>query len=110
MANVISCGGHGVRAQLQTLGTDSRSQNPGDAVRPLCQVTLTIWRKLVSVEHGETEHVLVQILDEELAIEIPLGVQCVLEGPGGIALGAHADLTVRVTLPCRDKPGTHAVW
>lgn len=60
--------------------------------------TLTIWGKLVSVEHGETQHVLVKVLDEELAVEIPLGIQGVLEGSGGVALRAHADLTVGVAL------------
>lgn len=57
-----------------------------------------IWGKLVSVEHGETQHVLVKVLDEELAVEIPLGIQGVLEGSGGVALRAHADLTVGVAL------------
>lgn len=66
--------------------------------RGLDEGYFTVWRKLVSVEHGETQHVLVQVLNKELAVEVPLGVQCVLEGPGGEALGAHADFTVRVAL------------
>lgn len=33
-----------------------------------------IWRKLVPVKHSETQHILVKILDEELAIEVPLGI------------------------------------
>lgn len=40
-----------------------------------------------------------EVLDEELAVEVPLGIECVLEGPGGVALGAHADFTVRITFP-----------
>lgn len=33
-----------------------------------------IWRKLVSVKHSETQNILVKILDEELAVEVPLGI------------------------------------
>lgn len=66
--------------------------------RGLGEVYFTVGGELVPVEHGETQHVLVQVLDEELAVEVPLGVQGVGEGPGGVALGAHADFTVRVAL------------
>lgn len=57
-----------------------------------------IWRKLVSVKHSETQHILVQILNKELAVKIPLGVQSVLQGSGGVALGAHADFAVWIAL------------
>lgn len=66
--------------------------------RGLEESYFTVWRELVPVEHGETQHILVQVLNEELAVEVPLGVQCVLEGPGGVALGAHADFTIGVAL------------
>lgn len=60
-------------AQHRTLGTASRSQKTENTLG-LCQVILTIWRKLVPVKHSETQHILVKILDEELAIEVPLGI------------------------------------
>lgn len=61
--------------------------------------TLTIGWELVPVKHGDTQDILIQVLNEELAVEVPLGVQGVLHGPRCVALRAHADFTVRVALP-----------
>lgn len=61
--------------------------------------TLTVRRELIPVKHGDTEDILIQILNEELAVKVPLGVQGVLHSPRRVALRAHADFTVRVTLP-----------
>lgn len=60
---------------------------------------LTVRRELIPVKHGDTEDILIQILNEELAVKVPLGVQGVLHGPRCVALRAHADFTVRVALP-----------
>lgn len=34
--------------------------------------------ELVSLKHGDTQDVLLQVLDEELTVGVPLGIQCVL--------------------------------
>lgn len=59
---------------------------------------LTVWRELVPLKHGDAENLLLQVLDEELAVGIPLGVQRVLDRLGDVTLGAHGHLAVRVTL------------
>lgn len=40
---------------------------------------LTIRRELVPLEEGDTQDVLIQVLNEELAVEVPLGVERVVE-------------------------------
>lgn len=42
------------------------------------QGRLTVRGELVPLKHSDTQDVLLQILDEELTVGIPLGVQCVL--------------------------------
>lgn len=59
---------------------------------------LTVRRELVPLEHGDAENLLLQVLDEELAVGIPLGIQRVLDRLGDVTLGAHGHLAVRVTL------------
>lgn len=64
---------------------------------------LTVWRELVFLEHGDAQDVLVEVSDEEVAVEVPLWVQGVTDGAGGVTLRSHGQLAVRVALPCRSK-------
>lgn len=64
---------------------------------------LTVWRELVLLEHGDAQHVLVEVLDEELAVEVPLGVEGVADGAGGVALRPHRQLTVRVAFTWTER-------
>lgn len=59
---------------------------------------LTVRCELVLLEHADAQHVLVHVIDEELAVEVPLGVEGVAGGAGGVALGPHGQLAVRVAL------------
>ena len=56
----------------------------------------TVGGELVLLEHGDAQDVLVEVPDEELAVEVPLGVERVAERPGRVALGPHGELAVRV--------------
>lgn len=62
----------------------------------------TIRGELVPLEHRDAQHVLLQVLDEELAVGIPLGIEGVLDGLGDVALGAHGHLAVGVALSWGD--------
>lgn len=63
----------------------------------LCCVSwLTVWGELVFLKHGDTQDVLVEVFDEELAVKVPLWVQSVADWFGGVALGSHRQLTVRI--------------
>lgn len=42
------------------------------------QGRLTVRGELVPLKHGDTQDVLLQVLDEELTVGIPLGVESVL--------------------------------
>lgn len=66
---------------------------------PLKIGVLTIRGELILVKHGNTQHVLIKILDEELAVKIPFGVQSIWQHPCSITLRPHADLTVRIAFP-----------
>lgn len=63
---------------------------------------LTIWGELVLLKHRDTQDVLVQVFDEELAVKVPLWVQSVADGSGGVALSPHRQLAVRITLTWRE--------
>lgn len=64
---------------------------------------LTVRRELVFLEDGETEDVLVQVPDEELAVEVPLRVQGVADGAGGVTLRPHGQLAVRVAFTWKSE-------
>lgn len=53
---------------------------------------------MVPLKHSDAQHVLLQVLDEELTVGVPLGVESVLQGLGDVALGTHRHLAVRVAL------------
>lgn len=59
---------------------------------------LTIWRELVPLKDCDAEHILLQILDKELTVRIPLRIEGVLYGLGDMTLTAHGHFTVWVTL------------
>lgn len=61
-----------------------------------CCPPLTVWRELVFLKHSDAQDVLVDVFDEELAAEVPLWVQGVADGAGGVALSSHRQLAVRV--------------
>lgn len=61
-----------------------------------CCPPLTVWRELVFLKHSDAQNVLVDVFDEELAVELPLWVQGVADGAGGVALSSHRQLAVRV--------------
>lgn len=63
----------------------------------------TIWGELVPLEHGNAEHVLLEVFDKELAVGVPLGVEGVLYCLGNVALRAHCHLTVGIALSWEDK-------
>lgn len=62
----------------------------------LCCAPLTVWRELVFLKHGDAQDVLVEVSDEELAVEVPLWVQGVTDGARGVTLRPHGQLAVRV--------------
>lgn len=64
----------------------------------VCARSLTVRRELVPLKHGDTQHILLQVLDKELTVGVPLGVESVLQGLGDVALGTHRHLAVRVAL------------
>lgn len=59
---------------------------------------LTIWRKLIFLEDSDAQDVLVEVFDEKLTVEVPLGAQSVADWPRRVALSSHCQLTVRITL------------
>lgn len=61
----------------------------------------TIWWELVFLEHSDTQDVLVKVLDEELTVEVPLGVESVTDRSGGVALSPHRQLAVWITFTWR---------
>lgn len=61
-----------------------------------CWPTPTVWRELVFLKHSDAQNVLVEVFDEELAVEVPLWAQGVADGARGVALGSHRQLAVRV--------------
>lgn len=63
---------------------------------------LTIWWELVFLKHSDTEDILVEVFDKELAVEVPLWVQGVTDWSGGVALRPHRQLTVGITLTWRE--------
>lgn len=69
----------------------------------MCEISrqLTIRRKLVSFKDGDAEDVLVNIFDVKLTVEVPLGVQSVVERPGCKDLSPHGHLTIGVTFTWR---------
>lgn len=69
----------------------------------LCCPTLTVWRELVFLKHGDAQNVLVEVSDEELAVEVPLWVQGVTDGARGVALCSHGQLAVRVAFTWTSK-------
>lgn len=83
------------------LSMKAKGQGKGQGAQGRC--LLTIRRELVPLKHGNTQHLLLQVSDEELAVGVPLGVQSVLDGLGDVALGAHGHLAVRVTLSWRGQ-------
>lgn len=68
----------------------------GVAAEKSCLI-LTVGGKLVSLKDSDAEDVLVNVFNVKLAVEVPLGVQSVVERPGRKDLSSHRHLTVRVT-------------
>lgn len=62
---------------------------------------LTIRRELVLLEHSDAQDVLIEVFDEELAVEVPLWVQSVADRSGGVTLRPHRQLAVRIAFTCR---------
>lgn len=105
-ANLISpAGSPGNSAQQvpreKTPIHESQGAGKGQSAQGRC--LLTIWRELVPLKHGDAQHLLLQVSDEELAVGIPLGIQSVLDRLGNVTLGPHGHLAVRVTLPWRGQ-------
>lgn len=67
---------------------------------PCVSSPLTVWWELVLLEHSDAQDVLVEVFDEELAVEVPLWVQSVADRSGRVALSPHRQLTVRIALTC----------
>ncbi len=63
----------------------------------------TVRGELIPLKHSDTQHILLQVFDEELAVWVPFRVQRVLQRLSDVTLRAHRHLTVRVTLPCIHK-------
>lgn len=61
-----------------------------------CRPTPTVRRELVFLKHSDAQDVLVEVFDEELAVEVPLRAQGVADGARGVALSSHRQLAVRV--------------
>ena len=64
----------------------------------LVSLSLTIWWELILLKHSDAQDILVEVFDKKLAVEVPLGVQSVADGPGRVALSPHRQLTVRIIL------------
>lgn len=64
---------------------------------------LTIGGELVPLEDGDAQNILVQVLNEELTVEVPLGVDCVIYCAGGETLCSHGNLAIWITLSWRVK-------
>ncbi len=50
----------------------------------------TVGGELVPLKDGEAEDVLIQVFDEEVAVEVPFGVERVGLMAGRVALSAHS--------------------
>lgn len=63
---------------------------------------LTVRRELILLKHGDAQDILVEVFNKELAVKVPLWVQCVADGSRGVALGSHRQLTIRIAFTWRD--------
>ena len=61
-------------------------------------VEYTVRREEVAVIDRDAEHVFMEVPDRELHRRVPLGIQTVCYDLRLVLLGAHRNLTVRVTL------------
>lgn len=68
-----------------------------------CTALLTVWWELVFLKHSDAQDILVQVLDKELTVEVPLRVQSVVDRSGGVALSPHGQLAVWITLSCKKR-------
>lgn len=61
----------------------------------LCMYIVCVWnptvgRELVPLKDGEAEDILMQVFDEEVAVEVPFGVERVGLMAGCVALSTHS--------------------
>ena len=82
---------------LKTANLEQRAEKTGEEISWL----LTIRWKLVPFKNGDAEDVLVKVFNVKLTVEVPLGVQRVVERPGCEDLSSHGHFAVRVTLTWR---------
>lgn len=90
--------GTSVRPRKSERGKKTCSTATEKAQRKMapCCPTPTVWRELVFLKHSDAQNVLVEVFDEELAVEVPLWAQGVADGARGVALSSHRQLAVRV--------------
>lgn len=58
----------------------------------------TVWRELIFLKHSDAQDILVEVVDEKLAAEVPLGVRGITGWTGRVALSPHRQLTVGISL------------
>ena len=66
-------------------------------------MVLTIGGELVPLTDCNAEDILVQIFEKELAVEVPLWVEGVIQGTRGVILLTHGHLAVWFALSCRKR-------